>query len=84
MSKLYFLVEYAKQKKKNKLLSGDQWQREVELLCQHPSLTSCFPGRVRQVCVLHRSWELKQSHRVCLQQNKMKVALRLTQAILTI
>lgn len=27
-----------------------------EFLCQHPSLTSCFPGKARQVRVLPQCW----------------------------
>lgn len=27
-----------------------------EFLCQHPRLTSCFPGKARQVCVLPQCW----------------------------
>lgn len=38
----------------------------------------------RQVCVIHWCWELKHSYRDCLQQNKMKAALRLIQAILSV
>lgn len=53
-----------------------------EFLCQHPSLTSCFPGKARQVCVLPQCWGTETISQG-LPASKQEVVLRLIQAILS-